>query len=207
MATTIYVLKLEGGRYYVGKTENLMRRYQEHLNGEGAAWTRRYPPVSLINSIEGASPFDEDKVVKEYMAAHGIDMVRGGSYITDILTEAEKQTVQREIWSAQDKCTRCGSAEHWVATCHVQPPVRQVRPPMMTRPSLPVRQVPPMIMRAPPPSRGFQAFSGVGNRIQHVSTEKCFRCGRAGHFIGSCYASTDARGYELEDDDDDDDDD
>ena len=117
MATTIYVLKLEGGRYYVGKTEHLMRRYQEHMRGEGAAWTSKYKPLSLVQKIENAGPFDEDMVVKEYMAEHGIDMVRGGSYVTDVLSEAEKQMIQKELWSAHDKCTQCGSSSHWSAKC------------------------------------------------------------------------------------------
>ena len=117
MATTIYVLKLEGGRYYVGKTEHLMRRYQEHMRGEGAAWTSKYKPLSLVQKIENAGPFDEDMVVKEYMAKHGIDMVRGGSYVTDVLSEAEKQMIQKELWSAHDKCTQCGSSSHWSAKC------------------------------------------------------------------------------------------
>lgn len=33
MATTnIYVLQLEGGRYYIGKSDNVMIRYQQHLD-------------------------------------------------------------------------------------------------------------------------------------------------------------------------------
>ena len=79
MTTNIYVLKLEGNRYYVGKAQDPMRRYQEHMNGEGSAWTRRYPAVSLEETRTGVSPFEEDKVTKEYMAKYGIDKVRGGS--------------------------------------------------------------------------------------------------------------------------------
>jgi len=63
--TSIYILRLEGGHYYIGKSDNVMQRYQEHLNGQGSAWTTRYPPVSLVKTIEGASPFDEDKTLKE----------------------------------------------------------------------------------------------------------------------------------------------
>ena len=91
--TTIYVLRLEDDHDYVGKTGNLMLRYQ----GNGAAWTLRYMPLSLVRSIEGASPFDEDKIVKELMAIHGIDKVRGGSYVSDILTESQRCHLQQEI--------------------------------------------------------------------------------------------------------------
>ena len=187
MTTSIYILRLEGGHYYVGKSDNVMKRYEEHLNGSGAAWTTRHPPVSLVKTIENASPFDEDKTVKEYMATYGIDKVRGGSYVTEVLTEAQRSVLQQEIWGSQGRCTRCGSTGHWIATCHV---------------------------RMPPPARMPQAaaFSGGGHRlgssipkVSKVPVGRCFRCGRTGHFVDSCYASTDTRGYDLDDDDDDDD--
>jgi predicted GIY-YIG superfamily endonuclease len=64
--TNIYILRLKGGRYYVGKSDDVLHRYQQHINGHGSAWTRKYSPVSLEKIISGASPFDEDKVTKEY---------------------------------------------------------------------------------------------------------------------------------------------
>ena len=79
--TTIYVLRLEGDRYYIGKSDNVMNRYQQHLNGNGSAWTRKYKPVSLEKTIENVSSFEEDKITKEYMSTYGIDKVRGGSYV------------------------------------------------------------------------------------------------------------------------------
>ena len=81
MSTTIYVLRLEGGHYYIGKSDNVIARYQQHLDGKGSAWTKLHKPVSLVKTVEGASPFDEDKITKEYMAKYGIDKVRGGSYV------------------------------------------------------------------------------------------------------------------------------
>ena len=32
----LYVLSLEGGHYYVGKTKNMQRRFAEHMEGGGA---------------------------------------------------------------------------------------------------------------------------------------------------------------------------
>jgi hypothetical protein len=177
-----------------------MLRYQQHLNGSGsgAAWTTRHPPVSLIKTIENASPFDEDKTVKEYMATYGIDKVRGGSYVTEVLTEAQRSVLQQEIWGSQGKCTRCGSTGHWIATCHVRLPPSSVSMP-------PVRM--PSVVRMP--AGRFQAFSGVGHRLGSSLSKvgRCFRCGRTGHYVDSCYASTDTRGYELDDSDEDEEDD
>ena len=176
--TSIYVLRLEGGRYYIGKSDNVMKRYEEHLNGAGSAWTTRYPPVTLVKTINSVSAFEEDKTVKEYMAVYGIDMVRGGSYVTEALTAAQRFALQQEIWSAQGRCSRCGSSGHWVSTCSVRPPST--------------------ISQPQPPSP-----SGGGYRVvQHQSVGKCFRCGRPGHYVGDCFARTDAEGYNLDSDDD-----
>jgi predicted GIY-YIG superfamily endonuclease len=175
--TSIYILRLTGGRYYVGKSDNVLKRYEEHLNGAGSAWTTRYPPVSLVKTIRSASPFEEDKTVKEYMAIYGIDMVRGGSYVTEELTVAQRSAVQQEIWAAQDRCTRCGSSRHWVSTCTVRPPSTVSQPPQQ------------------PKGGGYHA-------VQHQSVGKCFRCGRPGHYVADCYARTDAEGYDLDSDDD-----
>jgi len=64
MSTNIYILKLEGGNYYVGKSDNPAQRFIQHINGEGAGWTKKYRPIKLLNIIPNASGFDEDKHVK-----------------------------------------------------------------------------------------------------------------------------------------------
>jgi len=33
--TNIYVLKLQGGKYYVGKSLDVIGIYQQHINGQG----------------------------------------------------------------------------------------------------------------------------------------------------------------------------
>ena len=125
--TNIYVLRLKGGKYYVGKSEDVMGRYQQHLNGQGAAWTRKYEPVSLEKTIENVSPFEEDKVTKEYMARHGIENVRGGSYVSLELSESQIEAVKAEIWGAHDKCTQCGRSGHFVKDCYATTDVTGAR--------------------------------------------------------------------------------
>ena len=40
----IYVLKLSRGKYYVGMTRKNIDRVLAHIDGKGAAWTKKYPP-------------------------------------------------------------------------------------------------------------------------------------------------------------------
>ena len=48
MTGYMYILRCKGGLYYTGSTKDLDRRYQQHLNGEGANFTRKHPPVELV---------------------------------------------------------------------------------------------------------------------------------------------------------------
>ena len=43
----IYILKLKGGRYYIGKSDNVIKRYEQHVNGYGSAWTKKYKPLGI----------------------------------------------------------------------------------------------------------------------------------------------------------------
>ena len=48
----IYILKLKNSKYYVGKTQNIEKRYEQHVNGTGSAWTKKYKPLSIIKRIK-----------------------------------------------------------------------------------------------------------------------------------------------------------
>ena len=51
----IYVLRLENDRWYVGRTKNVLQRYQEHLNGLGSEWTKIFVPLELVETVPYAS--------------------------------------------------------------------------------------------------------------------------------------------------------
>jgi predicted GIY-YIG superfamily endonuclease len=118
--TNVYVLRLEGGHYYVGKSDNIMNRYQQHLNGYGSAWTRKHKPISIDKTYENVSSFEEDKITKEYMSKYGIDKVRGGSYVEIELSEFHIEALKMEIWAAKDLCTQCGRPGHFVKDCYAK---------------------------------------------------------------------------------------
>ena len=104
MTTNIYILELQDGCYYVGKSDNPIKRFQEHLNGSGSAWTRKHHPVKLLETIQNASAFDEDKYTKIYMSKYGINKVRGGTYTAIDLTEEQEDLLRNELRASTDKC-------------------------------------------------------------------------------------------------------
>lgn len=120
MSTTIYILRLAGGNWYVGKTDNFQKRMEEHVRGGGSTWTSMHKVMKVDKVVENASPFDEDRYVKEYMAKYGIDKVRGGSYVTEKLDSVAQAALKREINAATDCCTRCGRKNHFVSDCYAK---------------------------------------------------------------------------------------
>ncbi|KAJ3371245.1 Cullin-4A [Allomyces arbusculus] len=116
-STTVYVLKCADGKFYVGKTKNHRLRIDQHLTGNGAAWTVMYPPIKVVHLEHNADPFDEDKFVKMYMRTYGIDNVRGGSYSQIKLDPRIKEALQKELLTAGDKCFRCKKLGHFVRDC------------------------------------------------------------------------------------------
>jgi predicted GIY-YIG superfamily endonuclease len=114
----IYILKLRAGKYYIGKTRNIEKRYEEHLTGTGSGWTKKHKPVYLIKTIKSTSQFDEDKYVKEYMAKYGIENVRGGSYSNIVLDENSIAVLEKEIRHSNNVCMRCGRDTHYIKDCY-----------------------------------------------------------------------------------------
>ena len=76
----IYVLRLRNDKWYIGRTSNVERRYEQHLKGEGSKWTFLHQPLNIHETRELKSDDDEDLVTLEYMERFGIYNVRGGRF-------------------------------------------------------------------------------------------------------------------------------
>lgn len=113
----IYVLKLERGRYYIGRSTCQELRYIQHTIGKGSSWTSKYPPISVHEIRPSTNPFEEDMVTKEYMAKYGIENVRGGSYVKIILDSIQLEAITRELRSVRDLCNACGESCHFIREC------------------------------------------------------------------------------------------
>lgn len=46
----VYILKCEEGSLYTGVTNNLSRRFKEHISGKGGRHTKLCPPIEIIFS-------------------------------------------------------------------------------------------------------------------------------------------------------------
>ena len=51
----LYLLECNNGAYYAGITNNLQARFDAHLAGKGARYTRANPPVKVI----AAKPYSD----------------------------------------------------------------------------------------------------------------------------------------------------
>jgi len=116
--TNVYVLKLEHGCYYVGKSSNVNARYQQHLKGTGAVWTKLHRPIKIMVIYKDVSPYFEDAITKEYMSKYGVNKVRGGSYVTEVLSSDVLKSLEKEAKMAQNRCLRCGRKGHFISECY-----------------------------------------------------------------------------------------
>ena len=58
----LYVLRLRNDKWYIGRTSNLERRFEQHMNGDGAKWTSLHKPINIHESRPLVSDEDEDLV-------------------------------------------------------------------------------------------------------------------------------------------------
>jgi predicted GIY-YIG superfamily endonuclease len=231
--TNIYILKLEKGKYYIGKTHNVDKRFQQHLNGDGSFWTTKYKPLSVEDVIHNVSSFDEDKYVKQYMAKYGIDNVRGGSYVIEEIDITTKNTLQKEIWAALDCCTKCGRKNHFIKDCYASKDIngndikindenKTFQPNNLTEVLInAVKDITAItikkmldknkedkkqnLYKCKYCKKEFDSQKGTTyhenfycKKKKEENTDKCFRCGRKGHFKSECYAQTDVNGNKLD---------
>lgn len=49
-AWCLYLIECSNGSYYAGITNDLQRRYDAHVAGKGAKYTRANPPVKLLGT-------------------------------------------------------------------------------------------------------------------------------------------------------------
>lgn len=72
----IYVLELVEGRYYIGRSQNVLERIENHFSGNGSLYTKKFKPLKVIEIVEEKTNFDERNKT-EYMSKYSWEKVRG----------------------------------------------------------------------------------------------------------------------------------
>lgn len=47
----LYLIECRDGSYYAGITTDVTRRFEQHLSGKGARYTRSHPPLRLLGAV------------------------------------------------------------------------------------------------------------------------------------------------------------
>jgi len=108
----VYILKLEGDRYYVGETSSLGTRIRQHFEGVGAYWTQTHRPTHVIFAMPVARSEArriENITVQHLIELYGAERVCGGNHI--VPTRPPSPARSHEPWSAEEEATVAGLYE------------------------------------------------------------------------------------------------
>lgn len=203
----IYVLKLEHGKYYVGKSLNPSVRIDDHNANNGSVWTKKYKPIEIIEVIENCDDFDEDKQTLIYMKKYGINNVRGGSFCQIVLSENNIQTLKQMITGASDKCYICGKIDHFANQCKSNNndektdglcdcPTSWVKSHRKSKCLL--KAISKMFDNEDDNIEKLKQDNNTNTPQVYKKNIKCYRCDRFGHLNVDCYAKTKLDGTLIE---------
>ena len=169
----VYVLLLQAGGRYVGKSVDVERRIAEHRGGRGAAWVRHgggvvavEPPITPRTVDLGAW---EARETIAQMMRHGFDTVRGWEWTGCApLTPGDLDFYRRTAFGTGDLCRACGRPGHFAQRC-TREPERWLA----------------------------ECNAAIAARTPAAVTAGCRRCGRASHTEAKCYAKTHADGTRI----------
>jgi len=74
-----YILLCQDGTYYTGSTNNVKKRFKDHLEGRGARYTKSHKPVKVIYKIDFVTKSEalkREAEIKSWSKARKEELVR-----------------------------------------------------------------------------------------------------------------------------------
>lgn len=105
MSNTIYIFKLEESKLFLHVC-NPTNKTDLHISLEAELYydyLKKYKPISIFTKIADVDMLNVDNYVKKYMICFGVDNVRGGSYIDEILPEYQTLALACEFETVINK--------------------------------------------------------------------------------------------------------
>ena len=198
MSTSVYVLELHDGSLYVGRTDNLESRLQQHASGRGSLFTRERGTYRVLEVRHGVANSEEQSVTREMMQQYGVSNVRGGSYSQRTLHEVTEDRLQRHVRQAERLCATCGRNSHSAAQCFARTQLVwscsdcSANFETSTQLENHTRLCPAQRRSSYPrqTQRSYESEHWKEGNNSRIVEGACFRCGRTSHWAAQCYART-----------------
>lgn len=109
----VYCIQDTSGNIYVGKSENIDQRIQQHRQEKG--YVKELAPItkSIPTDLES---WERNETLAR-MKKHGIDKVRGWMYTSRNLSYEQETSIQNQIKEKYDLCRNCGAKDHFAIDC------------------------------------------------------------------------------------------
>lgn len=109
----VYVLQLTNGTYYIGKSNNITQRLEQHHKGEKKIAKRLTPFTEYMSDFESW----ERAETLHWMYTKGIKKVRGWMYVQAKLDKVTRKHAYQQICEKYDLCRKCGRKGHFIEEC------------------------------------------------------------------------------------------
>jgi predicted GIY-YIG superfamily endonuclease len=123
--TFVYVIRVRDLPFYVGQTNNIVQRLEQHRSGNSSCTKALYgdscDKISLVellacDSEQASFKLEWDKVI-DLMAEHGVHRVFGASFAKVARTAELSLCIQRQVDSIKGRCFFCRECGHKAKSC------------------------------------------------------------------------------------------
>ncbi|MCD6476861.1 MAG: GIY-YIG nuclease family protein, partial [Candidatus Aenigmarchaeota archaeon] len=88
--------------FYIGQTNDFFRRMEEHENGEGSKFTKKYHPIEVLyvepcDSREYALNRENELTLELLSCTNDFDKIAGGKYAQLYKPDFIKQRIKKKI--------------------------------------------------------------------------------------------------------------